>query len=387
MYFYRKFILIVAACFGVLLSIAQIRVGAECYEDYLPELQAKKVALVVNHTSLVGNEHLIDFLLRQGIDIVKIFTPEHGFLGKSDAGEAVSSSTYTHERATIISLYGRKKKPLPTDMEGIDIVVYDMQDVGARFYTYISTMHNVMEACAEQNIPCMILDRPNPNGFYVDGPILNLQYSSFVGMHPVPIVHGMTVAEYARMIVGEKWLAGGVVCDLKYVLCDGYDHSMRYVPPVAPSPNLPNITAINLYPVLCLTEGTVLSCGRGTDFPFQVIGHPALQPTGFTFTPRSIVGASKYPPLEGLLCNAIDLREYPIETITEIPLEIFIDAYKKYTGEKYFFTHFFLKITGTDKLSQQIRNELSVQEIRNTWKKDLDAFKKIRKKYLLYNDF
>lgn len=368
-------------------SQAQLRVGAECTEDYVPHMKGKKVAVVANHTSMVKNEHLVDFLVRNSVTIVKIFTPEHGFRGKADAGEAVTNSVDPKTQVPIVSLYGEKKKPSKQDMQGFDIVIFDMQDVGARFYTYISTMHNVMEACAENNIEFWVLDRPNPNGFYVDGPVLQMQYKSFIGMHPVPIVHGMTVAEYARMIQGEKWLAGGIQCKLHYVMCEGYTHKTKYIPPVAPSPNLPNITAIYLYPVLCLTEGTVLSCGRGTDFPFQVVGHPKFASKDFSFTPRSIEGASKNPPHKNVLCYGTDLRKYPVQKITQLPIEIFIDAYKNYDGADPFFTPFILKVAGTAELQKQIQQGMSAQEIRNSWKADLEVFMKIRKKYLLYADF
>lgn len=368
-------------------SFSQIRVGAECTEDYLPYMQSKKVAVVANHTSMVKNEHLVDFLIRNKVTIVKIFTPEHGFRGKADAGEVVANTVDTKTQIPIISLYGDKKKPSKQDMQGFDIVIYDMQDVGARFYTYISTMHNVMEACAENNIEFWVFDRPNPNGFYVDGPILQMQYKSFIGMHPVPIVHGMTVAEYARMIQGEKWLAGGIQCTLQYVMCDGYTHKTKYIPPIAPSPNLPNSTAIYLYPILCLTEGTVLSCGRGTDFPFQVVGHPKFKPKDFSFTPRSIEGASKNPPHKNILCYGTDLRTFSVKNITRLPLEIFIDAYNNYEGSDPFFTPFMLKVAGTAELQKQLEQGMSAEKIRNSWKKDLEAFMKIRKKYLLYTDF
>jgi uncharacterized protein YbbC (DUF1343 family) len=382
---------IVQLILGMLITYSvcysQLRVGAECTEDYLDQIQGKKIAVVANHTSMVKNEHLVDMLIRNKVTIVKIFTPEHGFRGKADAGEAVTNSVDPKTNIPIISLYGDKKKPSVADMQGIEIVVFDMQDVGARFYTYISTMHNVMEACAENGIDFWVLDRPNPNGFYVDGPVLNMQYKSFIGMHPVPIVHGMTVAEYARMIQGEKWLAGGIQCKLHYVMCDGYTHKMKYIPPIAPSPNLPNITSIYLYPVLCLTEGTVLSCGRGTDFPFQVVGHPKYKQTQFSFTPRSIEGASKNPPHKNVLCYGTDLRKYPVNTITQLPLDIFIDAYKNYNGTEPFFTPFFLKVAGTAELQKQIEQGMTAQQIRNSWKQDLETFMKIRKKYLLYADF
>ena len=368
-------------------AFSQIKVGAECTEDYVPQLQNKNIAIVANQTSVISGVHIVDSLLLRNIHIKKIITPEHGFRGNADAGEHIENSIDTKTGIPIISLYGSHKKPANKDLENIDVVLFDIQDVGARFYTYISTMHYIMEACAEQNIEFWILDRPNPNGFYVDGPVLDTSYSSFVGMHPVPIVHGMTIAEYAQMINGEGWLKNGIQCKLHIVLCDGYTHSFRYLPPIPPSPNLKNLQSIYLYPALCLTEGTVLSCGRGTDFPFQVIGHPNYSDTKFSFTPRSIEGASKNPPFKNQKCYGTNLQDYPTDTLHEIPLNIILHAYKNYTGTEPFFNSFFIKLAGTPELQKQIEKGISEQQIRESWQTKLNSFKKIRKKYLLYTDY
>lgn len=368
------------------LAFSQIKVGAECTEDYLPQIRNKNIAIVANQTSVIHGVHLVDTLLKQHIRIKRIFTPEHGFRGIADAGEHVNDSIDSKTKLPLVSLYGSHKKPTKEDLQGIDIVIFDIQDVGARFYTYISTMHYVMEACAENNVEFLILDRPNPNGFYVDGPVLDTAYSSFVGMHPVPIVHGMTIAEYARMINDEGWLANGVHCNLHYVLCDGYNHSMKYTVPISPSPNLSNMQAIYLYPALCLTEGTVLSCGRGTPFPFQVIGHQQFKDTSFSFIPRSIEGASKNPPFKNQICYGRDLRKYNTKDLNQIPLEIIIDAYKNYTGTEPFFNSFFIKLAGTPELQKQIEQGLDANTIRESWQPSIREFKKIRKKYVLYTN-
>lgn len=367
-------------------AFSQIKVGAECTEDYLPQIRNKNIAIVANQTSVIHGVHLVDTLLKQQIRIKKIFTPEHGFRGIADAGEHVNDSIDSKTKLPLVSLYGSHKKPTKEDLQGIDIVIFDIQDVGARFYTYISTMHYVMEACAENNVEFLILDRPNPNGFYVDGPVLDTAYSSFVGMHPVPIVHGMTIAEYARMINDEGWLTNGVHCNLHYVLCDGYNHAMKYTIPISPSPNLSSMQAIYLYPALCLTEGTVLSCGRGTPFPFQVIGHPQFKDTSFSFIPKSIEGASKNPPFKNQICYGRDLRKYNMKDFSQIPLEIIIDAYKNYTGTEPFFNSFFIKLAGTPELQKQIEQGLDANAIRQSWQPQITEFKKIRKKYVLYTN-
>ncbi len=364
----------------------QVIVGAERMLEYLPILQGKNVVVVGNQTSMVKKCHLVDTLLHSGISVKKIFTPEHGFRGTADAGASVSNGIDTKTGLPIISLYGKHKKPTPDDLQDIDIVVFDIQDVGARFYTYISTMHYVMEACAENNVDFLVLDRPNPNGFYVDGPVLKPTCTSFVGMHPVPIVHGMTIAEYASMINGEKWLKNGISCKLQYVLCENYDHTTKYSIPIAPSPNLPNMQAIYLYPTLCLFEGTALSVGRGTDFPFQVIGHPNYNNSEFYFVPESKTGASS-PLYELKKCFGVDYRHYPTDSIKKLDISIWINAFKNYGGQEAFFNRFFINLSGTPELQRALELGLSEEKIRDSWQQDLNLFKKTREKYLLYKDF
>ncbi|MEM9824359.1 MAG: DUF1343 domain-containing protein, partial [Bacteroidota bacterium] len=302
-------------------ELATILTGAEQIDRYLPKLSGKKIAMVVNQTSRVGDQHLVDALVQKGVQIKGIFAPEHGFRGKADAGEKVQDGKDAKTGVPLISLYGKKKKPGKEDLQGIDLVLFDIQDVGARFYTYISTMHYVMEACAENQLPLLILDRPNPNGHYVDGPILAGTHQSFVGMHPVPIVHGMTVGEYAQMINGEGWLAGGIQCTLEVIPCKYYDHQRFYALPLKPSPNLPNMTAIYLYPSLCLFEGTQLSVGRGTNRQFQIYGHPDLSVGSFEFRPASMEGA-KYPKHEGKLCRGVDLSQASLEQLQKSGLNL-----------------------------------------------------------------
>lgn len=364
----------------------QVIVGAERMSSYLPILQGKNVVIVGNQTSMVKNTHLVDTLLHSGISVKKIFTPEHGFRGTADAGASVANGIDTKTGLPIVSLYGKHKKPTVEDLQNIDIVVFDIQDVGARFYTYISTMHYVMEACAENNVDILVLDRPNPNGFYVDGPVLKTTCTSFVGMHTVPIVHGMTIAEYATMINGEKWLKNGISCKLQYVLCENYDHSTKYTIPIAPSPNLPNMQAIYLYPTLCLFEGTTLSVGRGTDFPFQVIGHPNYKNKDFYFVPESKTGASS-PLYEFKKCYGVDYRHYPTDSINKLDISIWINAYKNYEGQDPFFNRFFINLSGTPELQRSLELGLSEEKIRESWQQDLNLFKKTRAKYLLYKDF
>jgi len=363
-----------------------IVVGAERMDLYVPLLKDKKVAIVGNQTSQVNGVHLVDTLLRWGISIAKIMTPEHGFRGTADAGAHVADGVDDVTGLPLVSLYGSHKKPTAEDLKGIDMVVFDIQDVGARFYTYISTMHYVMEACAEQYIPMVILDRPNPNGFYVDGPILQVENKSFVGMHPVPIVHGMTIGEYAGMINGEQWLANGVQCKLYVVECEGYDHTKRYELPIAPSPNLPNMQAIYLYPTLCLFEGTVMSCARGTDFPFQAIGCPTFADKSFSFVPRSKSGASS-PKYKDETCYGRDFQNIPTDSFGQLDIDTWIDLYKNYTGTKPFFISFFTKLAGTVELQKMIESGKTSNEIRATWTDGLKKFKQMRQKYLLYADF
>lgn len=367
-----------------------IKTGAEQTEKYINLLKNKHIAVVANHTTNIKGSHLVDSLLNLGVDIVKIFSPEHGFRGNADAGEHVKNYIDEKTKLPVISLYGNSKKPKLNDLENIDIVVFDLQDVGVRFYTYISTMHYVMEACAEMNVELLILDRPNPNGFYIDGPILDTTYQSFVGMHPVPIVHGMTIAEYAQMVNGERWLKNGVKCNLRIIPCDNYTHDSLYELPLNPSPNLQNMRSVYLYPSLGFLEGTSLSAGRGTEFPFQIFGGPDLKNAEFSFIPKSIDGASKYPKHKNQKCYGVDLREIEIEDIIsqkEINLEWLLFGYQNIENKDQFFNSFFYNISGTDQLKKQILQGKSEKEIKKSWQSDLKKFKKIRKKYLIYKDF
>ncbi|MBC6411256.1 MAG: DUF1343 domain-containing protein [Ekhidna sp.] len=354
--------------------------GACQIKDYFPLIEGRKVSLCVNHSSIIGKTHLSDTLISLGVNIVKVFTPEHGFKGTISDGAAVEYQE-NQESFKLLSLYGKNKKPTPGQMEGIDIMIFDIQDVGTRFYTYISTMHYVMEACAENEVPLIILDRPNPNGSYIDGPVLDTAYRSFVGMHPIPIVHGLTVGELAQMINGEGWLNNGIQCDLTVIPVKHWDHAKTYSLPVRPSPNLPNDLSISLYPSLCLFEGTIMSVGRGTDYPFQQIGHPDYPDNSHTFTPKSREGA-KWPPYENEKCFGISrIDEKPKY---QLSLALIIDTYQKMRAYP-FFNSYFEKLAGNNQLRKQIENEMTEAEIRNSWKKELAAYKKKRVKYLLYD--
>jgi uncharacterized protein YbbC (DUF1343 family) len=366
-----------------------IIVGAARYDQYASEIEGKNIAMVVNQTSMVGDEHLVDVLLGKGIAIKKIFAPEHGFRGKADAGASIKDGKDSKTGLPIKSLYGKNKKPSAADLKDIDVVIFDIQDVGARFYTYISTMAYVMEACADYEKTVIVLDRPNPNGHYVDGPILEKSQKSFVGMHTIPTVHGMTIGEYAHMLNGEYWLENGLECDLVVVKCENYDHKTFYELPVKPSPNLPNIRSIYLYPSLCFFEGTVVSVGRGTDTPFQIYGHPKHTAGNYEFTPRPTSGASK-PKHNGKGCNGYSMLDVSLEDLRNekrLNLSYLIDFYNAYPNKKGFFNNFFKKLAGTTKLQQQIESGMSEDEIRATWVEGLDKFKAIRKQYLLYSDF
>ncbi len=368
----------------------EILPGARLMSNYLPLVQGKRVAVVANHTTLVGSKHLVDTLLSAGVTVKKIFSPEHGFRGDIEAGELIGNYTDKVTGLPVISLYGGSKKPKPADLSDVDVVIFDLQDVGVRFYTYISTMHYVMEACAENNKPLIILDRPNPNGFYVDGPVLDTAYRSFVGMHPVPLVHGMTIGEFAQMINAEGWLKGKIQCNLTVIPCRGYTHSMTTALPVRPSPNLPNHLSILLYPSLGLFEGTVVSVGRGTDYPFQVFGFPNFPDKGFRYIPVEKRGASLNPPYKGKPVYGIDLRDYSVNYFLdrrEIILDWLIYSYNNYPEKDKFFNNFFNLLAGTSVLRQQIENGLTPSEIRATWQPALEQFKLLRKKYLLYPDF
>jgi len=366
-----------------------IKVGADRTEIYLPKLAGKKVAIVGNQTSMIGNTHLVDSLLALKVNIVKIFAPEHGFRGFADAGETIANGKDTKTGLPVISLYGKHKKPTAEDLKGIDIVIFDIQDVGTRFYTYISTLQYVMEACAENDKEIIVLDRPNPNGYFVDGPVLKPKYKSFIGMQPIPIVYGMSMAEYAHMINEEGWLKDGEKCKLDYVTCEGWDHNKFYKLPVKPSPNLPNMVAVFYYPTLCLLEGTVMSVGRGTDAPFQLVGHPDLADGYVEFTPKSMPGA-KHPKFEGIKCKGYDARDNGIDYIVEkeeIGIACLVKAYANVGGGDDFFTNSFNLLAGNSEFKEQLKFRMQSAEIHATWKKDLDAFKEIRKKYLLYTDF
>jgi uncharacterized protein YbbC (DUF1343 family) len=388
------FIFTVSMLFLSIISYGQenknIKTGAaQCY-NYLPQLKNKNIAVVANQTSVIGNIHIVDSLLILGIKIKKVFCPEHGFRGKQEAGETVQNFTDDKTKLPVISLYGKNKKPSVADLKGVDIVIFDIQDVGARFYTYISTLHYVMEACAENKVKLMVLDRPNPNGSYVDGPVLDVKFASFVGMHAIPIVHGMTIGEYALMINGEKWLPQGIQCPLEVIKIYNYSHSDYYNLPVKPSPNLPDMAAVYLYPSLCLFEGTVVSVGRGTMQPFQIVGHPMLDTKLFSFTPTAIIGMSSDPPYKDQQCYGYDLKNYGLNVAKyENKLNLFwlLDLYKRLSPKTEFFTPFFDKLAGSDVLRKQIIAGKTEEEIRKSWEKDIAAFKKIRKKYLLYPDF
>ncbi|MGY8942608.1 MAG: exo-beta-N-acetylmuramidase NamZ family protein [Flavobacteriales bacterium] len=356
---------------------------------YVNLLKGKNIAVVANQTSVIFKEiykkkqearHLVDSLLTLGIEVKKVFAPEHGFRGKADAGEVVKDGFDTKTGLQIISLYGKNKKPSATQLKGIDIVVFDIQDVGARFYTYISSLHYVMEACAEAGIPVIILDRPNPNSHYIDGPVLEAKHTSFVGMHTVPVVYGMTIGEYGQMINGEKWLKNGIQCDLKVIPLKNYNHQTKYSVPIKPSPNLPNDKSINLYPSLCFFEGTNVSAGRGTEMQFQVYGSPYITKSSFTFTPQANEG-SKYPKYKKQRCFGEDLRT--AKNLNKLDLSYLLKAYQQNTSKEFFNT-FFTKLAGTERLQEQIEQGLSEKEIRKTWVQDIISFKKIRKKYLLY---
>ena len=360
----------------------KIKTGADNYIKYLPLLQNKKIGIVTNQTGILTNKiHLVDFLLEKKIAIQTIFAPEHGFRGTADAGEHIVDGKDAKTGLSIISLYGDNKKPKATQLVGIDIVLFDLQDVGARFYTYISSLHYVMEACAENGIPLVILDRPNPNGSIVDGPILEKELTSFVGMHPIPLLHGMTIGEYAQMINGEKWLKNGAQCKLTIIPCLDYNRKMEYSLPLKPSPNLPNDQSINLYASLCLFEGTNVSVGRGTEKQFQIYGSPFLTKSTFTFTPKPNFGA-KDPLYNGKECFGEDLTTYP--KLTRLELKWLIKAFQNTSDKTKFFNPFFTKLAGTKKLQQQIESGISENKIRKSWKNGLTAFKKMRMKYVIY---
>ncbi|MDO5523475.1 MAG: DUF1343 domain-containing protein [Bacteroidia bacterium] len=377
--------------FAAIVSTAvfgQVKMGAEITDKYLPLIKGKRVAVMANQTSMLGDEHLVDFLHRGKYNIVGIFSPEHGFRGTADAGEHVASSVDEKTGIPIWSLYGSSGgKPSADKMKEFDILLFDLQDVGLRFYTYYASMARLMDACAEHNKKMIVLDRPNPNGFYVDGPILDMKHKSGVGWLPIPVVHGMTLGELALMINGEKWLPQGRICDVTVVPCENYTRQTRYELPIAPSPNLPNIQSIYLYPSTCLFEGTVVSLGRGTSFPFQAYGHPKFKGSDFSFTPRSVPGA-KNPPLLNQKCYGVDLRNVSHEYIWEngFDLSYVIDAYKNLQLGDKFFSSFFEKLVGVDYIRQDIMAGKSAQEIKEKWFCDVVKFKQQRQPYLLYEE-
>jgi uncharacterized protein YbbC (DUF1343 family) len=385
-----------------------VKPGAERMEVYLPMLKGKSVAVFANQTSVVGNTHLVDTLVKSGIKIVKIFGPEHGFRGVADAGEHVKDGIDTKSGLPVISLYGNHKKPTKEDLQDVDVVVFDIQDVGVRFYTFISSLEYVLEACLENHKPLLVLDRPNPNGFYVDGPVLDKKFKSFIGMQPIPIVYGMTMGEYTLMLAGEKWLSENAnkinaynittkptvdtPFHVQVIKCKNYDHNTKYILPINPSPNLREMQSIYLYPSTCFFEGTVLSEGRGTDKPFQIFGHPSLPKKLFSFTPMPNEG-SKSSKCFNQLCygwNLSDTKENVLQNLNgKIQLKYLIEAYKLFPQKDSFFlvNNFFNKLAGNDILMKQIKTGKTEREIKKSWEKDLIKFKGIRKKYLLYKDF
>lgn len=367
-----------------------VRVGGERTEQYLPLIKGKNIAVLANQTSMIGKTHLVDSLVSLGVKIKLIFAPEHGFRGNADAGESINNSIDKRTGIPIVSLYGNHQKPSAKDLEGIDIVVFDIQDVGVRYYTFLSTLHYVMEACAENNKTLLLLDRPNPNGFYVDGPVLEKKYASFVGIDPVPVVHGCTLAEMAEMINGEHWLGNNLHCNLEAITCEGYSHSTYYQLPIKPSPNLTSMVAVYLYPSLGLFEGTEISVGRGTQTPFEIIGYPGFKMKTFKFTPKSIVGMSKNPPYEGVECNGLDLHQFGdvyIKNLKALYIYWLKAFYDDYPDKAKYFNNFFDSLAGNSTLRNMIISGKDEDAIHASWEKDLKNYLTIRKKYLLYEDF
>jgi len=387
-------ILSFCSCFSqeetpVLTNYNEITTGAQVLiNSKLDLIKGKNIAVVANQASLVGKTHLVDTLVSLQINIVKIFSPEHGFRGNTEAGEMINGETDEKTGIKVISLYGKYRKPPKDDLADIDLILFDLQDVGVRYFTYTSTMTYVMDACAENNIPVIVLDRPNPNGFYIDGPVLDTAYSSFIGLHPVPIVYGMTIGEYAQMVNGEYWLVDSLQCELTIIKMKNYKHNMIVKLPVSPSPNLPNWQSVYLYPSLCLFEGTVMSVGRGTEFPFQVYGHPQFMMGSFAFTPQSMPGKSMHPKFEGKVCYGQNLNGYAEnykKNTTKLNLTWLIESFKLMNKGSEFFTPYFNKLAGTDQLRKQIEIGKTEEKIRISWENGLEHFNKIRSKYLIYN--
>ena len=383
----KLFILLFTSHFVFSYQNSEIKVGSEKMNEYLNKIYNKSVGLLVNHSSSVSSTHLIDTLISKNINIKKIFSPEHGFTGNIERGKKVNGDTLIIDNKIIpiISMYGKSRIPTKESMKGLDIVIFDIQDVGTRFYTYISAMHNMMNICAELGISLIVLDRPNPNSGYIDGPVLDMEYQSYIGMHEIPIVHALTVGELAMMIKGEKWIRNSEKLKLSVIKIDNWDHNKEYKLPIRPSPNLPNQQSILLYPSLCLFEQTIVSIGRGTPYPFQVIGHPNYDNKSFSFTPKSVTEESK-PKLENEKCFGIDLKKIKVKK--ELNIKYLIDFYNRLKSTNSdFFGKYFYRIAGNKILENQIKNGISEREIRLSWKADIDKYKKIRKKYLLYKDF
>ncbi len=387
-----KYITLFICWLAVLQATAQVKNGADRLEELLPLLENKRISLVVNQTSLVQNVHLLDTLYNKGVHITQVFAPEHGFRGDADAGEFIKNGKDYRTQVPIISLYGKNKKPQPSQLQQTDIVIFDIQDVGARFYTYISTMFYVMQACAENNKELIILDRPNPCD-YVDGPVLDMKYKSFVGILPIPILHGCTIGELAQMINGEGWLGNNLQCPLKVITIEDWKHGQPYSLPVKPSPNLPNDQAIALYPSLCPFEGTSVSVGRGTDFPFQIIGSPTTKNLKFRFMPHSMKGSDKHPLHQDTYCYGLNLsseKNIPKGFSLQYVIQ-FYNYFQNLTkhAEKEFFTrpHWFDLLMGTNQVRLDILKNKTEEQIRSAWQKKLNQYKEIRKKYLLYEDY
>jgi uncharacterized protein YbbC (DUF1343 family) len=386
----RFLLFLIASCIMLVIPInclAQVKTGAEQTDLYFHLLKNKTIGIVANNASQINGKNIVDSLVSSGFDVKTIFCPEHGFRKFEEAGQMIKNSIDTASGIPIVSLYGKTRKPDKKEIINLDIVVFDLQDVGVRFFTYISTLTYMMEACAEANTPLIVLDRPDPNGFYIDGPVLDSAYASFVGMHPVPVVYGMTIGEYASMINEEGWLKNGAICDLRIIPLVNYTHSSVYDLPLKPSPNLPTMNAVWLYPSLCLFEGTVVSIGRGTETPFEVFGHPFLKGFSYSFTPENIKGMSQNPVYRGQLCRGLDLSNFYSshpKMKGRINLAWLIMTYKDLGSKPDFFNDYFDKLAGNSELRKQIMEDIPEMEIRKSWEPGLSKFKEIRKKYLIY---